>query len=45
MDTAQAVLTEGNQTAQVQAVTSTIPWIVFAVVVVVVAMIFLNKRK
>lgn len=44
MDTAQTLLTQGNQTQQVQAVTSTLPWIALAVVAVVVAMIFIKRK-
>ena len=44
MNTAQTVLTGGNQTQQVQAITSTVPWIALAVAVVVIAMLFLKPR-
>ena len=45
MNTAQTLLTGGNQTQQVQAVTSTVPWIALGLVAVMVSMIFLRKRE
>jgi hypothetical protein len=44
MSTAQTVLTGGNQTAQVQAVTSTVPWIALAVVAFLVVMMFFRQK-
>jgi hypothetical protein len=45
MDTAQLLLSQGNRTQQVQAVTSTVPWIVLAVVAGLVVFIFFWKRQ
>ena len=44
MNTAQTVLTGGNQTAQVQALTSTVPWIALAIVAFLVVTMFLKKK-
>jgi hypothetical protein len=45
MDTAQLLLSQGNQTQRVTAVTKTIPWIALAVVAGLVVWIFLQKKK
>jgi hypothetical protein len=45
MDTAQTVLSQGNATQRVQAVTSTIPWIVLLVVAGLVVLVFLKGKK
>ena len=45
MNTAQTLLTQGNQTQQVQALTSTVPWIALAVTAFLVVMIFFKKNK
>lgn len=45
MDTAQTLLTQGNQTQRVAAVTSIIPWIALAVVAGLVVLVFLRKQK
>ncbi|MGH8022221.1 MAG: hypothetical protein ACRED1_01465 [Limisphaerales bacterium] len=44
MDTAQTLLSQGNQTQQVQAVTGTIPWIALAVLAGLVVLVFLRKK-
>ena len=45
MDTAQLLLSQGNQTQRTQAVTSTIPWIALAVVAGLIVLVFLRKKK
>jgi hypothetical protein len=45
MDTAQLLLSQGNQTQQVQAVTSTVPWIVLAVLGGILVWLFFIKKK
>jgi hypothetical protein len=45
MDTAQTLLTSGAQTQQLQSVTSQVPWVVFGVVVVIIAIVFLKGKK
>jgi len=45
MNTAQTLLTGGNQTQQIQAVTSTVPWIALAVVAGLVVLVFLRRAK
>lgn len=45
MDTAQLLLSQGNQTQRVQAVTSTVPWIVAAVLFGLLVWLVLRKKK
>jgi hypothetical protein len=45
MDTAQLLLSQGNQTQQVQAVTSTVPWIALAVLAGLLVWVFMLKKK
>ncbi|HXC34262.1 MAG TPA: hypothetical protein VNV43_00190 [Candidatus Acidoferrales bacterium] len=44
MDTAQLLLSGGNQTQQTQAITGTIPWIALAVLAGLVVLVFLKKK-
>jgi hypothetical protein len=45
MDTAQLLLSQGNQTQRVQAVTSTIPWIAVAILFGLLVLLILRKKK
>ena len=45
MNTAQTLLTQGNQTQQVQAVTQTVPWIALAIVAGLIVIVFLKGKK
>lgn len=45
MDTAQLLLSQGNQTQRVQAVTGTIPWVALAIVAGLVVWLYLKGKK
>ena len=45
MDTAQLLLSQGNQTQRVQAITSTVPWIALAVVAGLVVWVAILRKK
>jgi hypothetical protein len=45
MDTAQTLLTQGNVTQRVQAVTNTVPWIVLIAMAGLLVLVFLRNKK